>query len=482
MSAATASSDTRQDIARIFALQQKNAPAVGLSPIHDRIKKLKKFRAALNDPAWFNALAEAMHLDFRKHPVEAYASEVGTTTSYIDHICKNLYRWLSPHKEITPLPLLGITSYLQCEPKGQVLIISPWNYPVLLAFCPLVNAIAAGNTVVLKPSEMTAHTSAFIRAFLAGLFDEKEVAVVEGDAETATALLELPFHHIHFTGSPAVGKIIMAAAARNLTTITLELGGKSPAIVTPSADIALTAQKMAWAKHFNNGQTCIAPDYAVIHESVLDSFIQHYEKAINRYFNSDGRGIQQSDSLPRVINLKHFKRIHALQEDALDKGATVAVGGQSDEKDLYIEPAVILNVNESMNIMDEEIFGPLLPVVTYREVSEIPAIINRRPKPLALYIAGKKRKEVRYLLQHTTAGNTIINDYLLGFSNPHLPMGGVNNSGMGRSLGFAGFREFCNERSVMDRRFLSSGLKLVFPPYGKRANFVLRWLYRLINY
>ncbi|HMQ61056.1 MAG TPA: aldehyde dehydrogenase family protein [Flavilitoribacter sp.] len=482
MSATTASSDIRQDIARIFALQQKNAPALGLSRVNERIKKLKDFRAALNDPAWFNALAEAMHRDFRKHPVEAYASEVGTTTSYIDHICKNLSRWLSPRREITPLPLLGITSYVQCESKGQVLIISPWNYPVLLAFCPLVNAIAAGNAVMVKPSEMTPNTSAFIRSFLSKLFDEKEVAVVEGDAETATALLELPFDHIHFTGSPAVGKIIMSAAARNLTSITLELGGKSPAIVTPSADIALTAQKMAWAKHFNNGQTCIAPDYAVIHESVLGSFIQHYEKALNRYFNSDGKGIQQSDSLPRIINLKHFRRIRSLLEDALDKGAKVAVGGQSDEQDLYIAPSLIVNADESMKIMAEEIFGPLLPVITYREASEIPAVIARRPKPLALYIAGKKRKEIRYLLQHSTAGSTIINDYLLGFSNPHLPMGGVNNSGMGRSLGFAGFREFCNERSVMDRRFLFSGLKLVFPPYGKRANLVLRWLYRLINY
>lgn len=478
----TAVATIRPEVLRIFNLQQKTAPELGRNAVKTRLAKLKKLRIALNAPEWLEALTDAMQKDFRKPPIEAYASEVGTVSSYIAHIDQYLSGWLAPQGVPTPLPLLGIRSYTQLEPKGQVLIIAPWNYPVLLAFCPLVYAIAAGNTVVLKPSELTPHTAAFIKRFLSSLFDESEVAVVEGDVEAATALLELPFHHIHFTGSPAVGKIVMAAAAKNLTSVTLELGGKSPAIVDPSANVALAAQKMAWAKQFNNGQTCVAPDYAIVHESVLSPFLHHYQAALNQYFNETGAGIQASKSLPRIINLRHFNRVKALVEDAIGKGAEAVISGTYDEKDLFLAPTVLTGVNETMNILQEEIFGPVLPVLTYRNPEELPEIINRRPKPLTLYMASKNTKNIRYVMSHTSAGSTIINDYLMGFSNPHLPMGGVNNSGIGRSLGLAGFKEFCNERSMMHRRYLGAGLKVIFPPYGPRAERFLRLLYRFINY
>jgi len=468
----------RQDIEVTFRAQQEHAPQLARSGLRDRLRRLEQMDAYLKAPDNLQRLVEAMQRDFRKPEVEVLATETGVVQTQISFVKKNLKRWMRPKKAPTPLPLTGTSSYLYCEPKGVCLILAPWNYPLNLALVPLVYAIAAGNTVILKPSEISAHTSSFIKRMMAELFDEREVAVFEGDASVAQVLLEQPFNHIFFTGSPQIGKVIMKAAAKHLASVTLELGGKSPAIVDESAAIDTVAERTVWGKCLNTGQTCIAPDYLIVHESVSEAFSKAYAKYIRQFYDPESKGIRHSPDYPRIISDKHFKRLKHLFDDAVDKGAQVAFGGEFDESERYIAPTLLTDVDDDMEIMHEEIFGPLLPMRTYRGREEVIDIIRRRPKPLTMYINSRNKENIRYFLEHSSSGGTVINEYMLGYSNPNLPFGGVNNSGIGKSLGHHGFVEFSNERSVIKRDW--GTLKFIYPPYTNTVKRLVQNLYKWI--
>jgi aldehyde dehydrogenase (NAD+) len=468
---------TETGIRQLFEKQIAQAPQVAHTTARQRIEKINRIWTYLEQEANFRALAEAMQKDFRKPSFEVWATEVGVVKAAIMAIRRDLRHWMRDEPVPGPLALAGMSSRIQYEPKGVCLILSPWNYPVNLSIAPLVSAIAAGNTVILKPSEMTPHTAAFMAGMIGELFPPEEVAVVEGDAEAAKALLELPFNHIHFVGSPAVGKIVMAAAAKHLASVTLELGGKSPAIIDETADTAYHAEKLVWAKCMNNGQTCIAPDYAIVHESKMEALLEGIKKSLADLYGADPKN---SPDLARIVNDRHFHRIRKLIEDAVSKGARIVAGGQTDEADLYIAPTVLTGVTEEMDILHEEIFGPVLPVVAFRSKEEAVAVIRRRPKPLDMYIGSRSNANIRYFLKNTSAGATVINEYMTSFSNSNLPFGGINNSGMGRSIGRYSFMEFSNQRSVMRRHWLFIGLKVVQPPFSDLKMKLLKLFYRFV--
>ncbi|MFM6914367.1 MAG: aldehyde dehydrogenase family protein, partial [Aquirufa sp.] len=387
----------------------------------------------------------------------------------------HLKSWMKPQKVDTPLLLLGTQGYVQMEAKGMCLIIAPWNYPFNLAICPMLLAIAAGNAVILKPSELSPATSAFIKKMITALFDRSEVAVFEGDASVSTYLLEQKFDHIFFTGSPAIGKVVMSAAAKHLTSVTLELGGKSPAIVGPEVNVEEAAAKIAWGKFLNNGQTCIAPDYLYLHEKNYFSFLKALEATVETFY---GKNVAKSKDYARIVNRRHFDRIVSLLEDAKEKGAQVLFGGRTDADDCFIEPTVLINCTSEMRIMQEEIFGPILPVMSYQDEMEITANIRQGDKPLALYVFSTNTEFNQYILDHTSSGTSVVNDCLIQFGHNELPFGGVNHSGIGKSGGHYGFVEFSNQKSVVIQR--TNLLKNFYPPYGVKVrwmiDFVLKWL------
>lgn len=442
-----------QEVEKLFSLQGQNTQRLKDQPIKERIRKVKAIEEYLLETTNEVALCKAYWSDLRRAREEVLLTEITPVLAAAKHIRSNLRTWVGDKKVSTPITLAGVSSKIRYEPKGRVLIFVPWNYPLQLAMFPLMHAIAAGNTVIIKPSEVAPATSAFIKEMVQTIFDEKDVAVIEGGADIATRLLDKPFDHIFFTGAPSIGKIVMRAAADHLSSITLELGGKSPVVVDDSVNIKKSAAMTVWAKFMNNGQTCIAPDYLLVDEKVSDKYLVSLQDAISKQYNPKDAGIQNSDHYGRIVSKKHFARIRNLLDDAILKGAKVVIGGQLSEEDLYIAPTVLTNVNEDMLIMDEEIFGPLLPLITYRNIKEVPEIIQRRPKPLALYIQSKRKKTIDYILHNTSAGGTVINEMNVGTINPHLPFGGVNNSGIGKSGGFYSFLEFSNERAIMKRNY-----------------------------
>ena len=453
--------NTYADLQRVFEAQRLNAPTIALTTAKERIAKLKRMQAYIM--AHLTEIEKAMFDDFAKPRAEVLIGEVYGLNSEIKFTCNKLSGWLKPQHVPTPLSVIGTSSYIKHEPKGNCLIISPWNYPLALAVKPLTSAVAAGNVVIIKPSEITPNTSAFIKNMIADLFPENEVAVFEGDASVATELLKLPFNHIFFTGAPAIGKIVMRAAADHLASVTLELGGKSPSIVDETANIKKTAEVMAWGKCLNNGQTCIAPDYVFVHQSKHNEFIEAYSSAIKKMYKTDGQEVAQSDSYARIVNNRHFGRLKSYLDDAVAKGATVNMGGQTNADTNFMEPTLLTNVTDDMKVMQDEIFGPLLPIMTYSDQQEVIDYINSKEKPLALYINSSNQKNIDYFLNNTTAGDTLINEVLLQFGNSEIPFGGVNNSGIGKSNGYFGFQEFSNMRGVMTRNF--GTMSFLYPPY-----------------
>jgi aldehyde dehydrogenase (NAD+) len=460
----------------LFHRQQEHQSVLRSTTFRERKERLQRIDNFLQEERHLKALSKALWADFRKPEAEVMATEVMIIRQQYRHIRRNLRRWMRDQGISTPWPLIGTTSYIHYEPKGTCLIMAPWNYPFQLAVYPILYGLAAGNTLVVKPSEMAPHTSAFLRNMISSLFPPEEVAVVEGDAEVAQALLDLPFNHVFFTGSPKVGKLVMQAAARHLSSVTLELGGKSPAIVAPDAPIKATAERTAWAKFLNNGQTCIAPDYVLVHESVREAFADAFCESIKAMYGHDQKTIQASPDYSRIINDRHFDRLRSLLDDATKGGATTVFGGSYDASDRFIMPTLLGNVSSDMRIMQEEIFGPIMPIITYREPEEAVELINRHPKPLAFYINSRNQRTIRYFMEHSSAGGTLVNDYMLGLSNPNLPFGGVNHSGIGKSLGFHGFVEFSNERSVIERRW--GTLKPLYPPYTNLKSSIIRLLSR----
>jgi aldehyde dehydrogenase (NAD+) len=456
------------DVDRIYEAQQRNRAAVANTTAAQRIAKIRRLGEAML--ARRDEIRAAMWADYKKPAAEVDLSEIYPVVSEVRHAVRHLKSWLKPKRVGTRIALWGSTSRVVHEPKGVTLIISPWNFPFNLTLGPLVSAIAAGNTVVIKPSEMTPESAACIRRILAGLFDENEVAVVEGDASVAEALLRKRWDHIFFTGSPAVGKIVMKAAAEHLTSVTLELGGKSPVIVDSTADLGEAARKVAWGKFFNCGQICIAPDYLLVQESVAEEFGQKLRAAIEA-LGEGSRGI--------LVNERHASRVKKLFDGAVASGAKVLAGGTF--RDREIEPTVLTGVPPDAAVMREEIFGPILPMLTYRTLDEAFAIIGAREKPLVLYVFSRDRKTAKRIVDSTTAGGTVINHTLVHFYQLDLPFGGVGHSGFGRSHGFAGFEAFSNARGVMDQRLKFSAIELLFPPYRgkwkeKLIDFTIRWL------
>ncbi|PWJ59036.1 aldehyde dehydrogenase (NAD+) [Dyadobacter jejuensis] len=462
-------------IQRLHVIQHAHKYSVGRTSYHERRGKLLKLREYLL--AHVDEACLATDQDLGKPRSETIIGEILVLINEIQYAVKHLKVWMGPHRQPTGLVALGTSSHIQYEAKGQVLIMSPWNYPINLALKPLISAIAAGCVAIIKPSELTPASSSFVGKLVADLFEEQEVAVVTGDVSVSEKLLELPFDHIFFTGSTQVGKIVMKAASAHLSSVTLELGGKSPSIVDASCDLPTTARLICWGKFFNAGQTCIAPDYIIVHESIHRAFLKEMEKAIhhmypNSTFTSEPR------EFSRIVNRKHFDRLTGYIADARAKGGQVTVGGSWDEKQLSISPTLIDQAKDTMLLMQEEIFGPILPVLTYRNEEEVLAMIRAKDKPLALYIHAKNREFIDTMLKGTSSGNALVNELLMQFSSPNTPFGGVNQSGIGKANGFFGFKEFSNAKGVMKRRYGS--LSFLYPPISPRLSRLLekaiRWL------
>jgi len=454
---------TTQKITAVFEAQKQTAIGLRTSSAQDRIEKLKRLLNAVQK--YEKQFQDALYQDFRKNATETTLTEIVPLQSEIKHAISQMRKWMKPESVSNPLHYLGTTGYIQYEPKGVTLILSPWNYPVSLTLSPLVSAISAGCTAILKPSELTPNTSEVLEKLIKETFDEKEVALFNGDVSVATALLELPFNHIFFTGSPAIGKVVMRAASAHLTSVTLELGGKSPAFIDETADLQDAAEKLVWGKFVNNGQTCIAPDYLLVKESVQKALIESISKQIEKVYNSKQEGIEKSDSYCRIVNKRHFTRIQKLMDNALLGGANIAFGGKVNADDCFIAPTIFTEVNMDMTIMQEEIFGPLLPILTYKTTEEAINFVNQGEKPLALYVFSKDKSNIDKVMNQTSAGGSCINECLLHVGHPDLPFGGVNNSGIGKSHGHFGFLEFSNARAVLKQRVGFTGFKLFYPPY-----------------
>lgn len=459
----------------VFETQQKHKYTLRNTNATQRINKLKTLKTAIEKNE--SDIYDALQSDLRKSHFEAAVTEVIFIYGEIDFAINNLGKWMKPTRVGKSMSSLMAKNRIYYEPKGSCLIISPWNYPFQLMMSPLLSAIAAGNCAMLKPSELSPATSLVISKIIKECFEEAEIACFEGDASVSTALLKLPFDHIFFTGSPAIGKIVMEAAAKHLTSVTLELGGKSPVIIDESADLKDAAEKIAWGKLVNAGQTCIAPDYLLIPEHKEQLFIKAYAAAVEKLFFKSNLQINE-DAYAKIINQKHFKRIVSLIEDARSKGAKIAYGGGSNEEAQTINPTLLTQLPPESNIMNEEIFGPVLPVITYKNIKEVTTLVNDQLKPLALYIFSKDKKHTDHIIKNTSAGGTCVNDVLIHISNPKLPFGGVNSSGMGSCHGIFGFKAFSHERAVVFQSAINMS-SMIYPPYDGKS-WVLKLLKKLM--
>jgi len=466
------------EVARIFAAQQANRWRVARSTVAERRAKLARLAAAI--AARREEIAAAAHADFRKPAAEVELSEVHAMLAEIRHARAHLARWMRPRRVPTPLLLFGTASEVRSEPRGVVLILAPWNYAFSLVIAPLVAAVAAGNCAILKPSEKAPHTSALLGRFIADVFDESEVAVVEGGAETAEALLALPFDHVFFTGGARIGRVVMAAAARHLSSVTLELGGKTPAVVDETADLRAAAERVVWGKFWNAGQTCVAPDFVLVHAAVAGAFVEEAKRALADFYGPGEADRSRTPDLCRMVDDAAFARLTDVLERAVAAGAVVETGGCTDAAQRYVAPAILSRVTMDSPVMEEEIFGPILPVLTWTDLDEALARIRPLGKPLALYVFSRSRAAVEHILSHTTAGGTAVNTVLMHYANPNLPFGGVGGSGMGSYHGVHGFRALSHERAVLRQRWPALA-RVFFPPYAGRLPRLALRLLRLLE-
>ncbi len=468
--------DTAQ-IDRVFRLQRKRSIELRQEAISVRKVRLKRLSTWLF--ANRERVKQAVHQDFKKPLLEVDTTELYPIIAEIRHVLSHLDEWARPTKIDATLSYLGTRSEIRYEPKGVCLIIAPWNFPFNLCIGPLISCLAAGNTAILKPSELTPATSKLVGEMIPEIFKEDEVAVIEGGIEVARHLISLPFDHIFFTGSPAVGKIVMKAAAENLTSVTLELGGKSPTIIDSTANVKDAAKRIAFGKFMNNGQTCIAPDYVLIEEKIQDNFLEELKREVKSLFGENDSITESSSSYARIVNSKNFQRINHLVQDAVQRGAKLEISGPVNESTRFIHPIVLSNVSLDSAIMEHEIFGPVLPVVTYSKLEEVIDLINSKPKPLALYIFSNNRLFREQILNQTSAGGVCINDCIIQFTHPNLPFGGVNNSGIGKSHGRYGFLAFSNEKPILKQKNGFASPYLLYPPYvpkmKKIVDLLLRW-------
>jgi len=464
-------------IKTVFNQQLANSQNIRNTTFKERSAKLKSIETWLMDHK--EDIRNAMHQDYRKPASEVDITELWAALNEIRHIRRYLKRWMRPKKVKSTLTMATAEAWIQYEPKGVVLIITPWNFPFNLTISPLIAAIAAGNCAIIKPSELTPNSSKVIAKMVNDLFKEKEVALFEGDSNVAEALLDEPFNHIFFTGSPKIGSSVMKKAANHLSTVTLELGGKSPTIVDETANLKDAAQKISWGKFLNCGQICLAPDYVLVQESVKEKLLEEIKKISIKQFSSENGSVKDSDNYARIVNKKHFERLSSLLNKTTDFGDKIFMGGKTDEETSFIEPTVLTGVTLDSPVMSEEIFGPILPIITFNNIDEVVKVINNKPKPLGLYIFSYNRKNIDFILKNTSAGGTSINDTILHYMHLNLPFGGINNSGFGRTHGEAGFKAFSNERSILKQSRLSP-MKLLYPPYTDRVKKMIKLLMKYI--
>ena len=411
-------------------------------------------------------LLSALREDLGKAPYESYACEVGMTLAELRCAKSHLTRWAAPKGRPSPMALFPAKSRVVADPYGVALIMSPWNYPVQLTLVPLISALAAGNCAVVKPSAYAPACSAVLKALISDIFPREYAAVVEGGRAENSALLEERFDYIFFTGSTEVGRTVMRAAAEFLTPVTLELGGKSPVIIGEDADLKLAARRLAWGKFLNAGQTCVAPDHVWVPEGMRDALVEELGKQIRALY---GENPLESPDLPKIVNEKHFNRVNGL----IQREKT-AIGGKSDPVTRRIEPTVLVDVTETDAVMGDEIFGPVLPILTYTDLEELLARQQQKPRPLALYLFTRDRRAEERILRMVPSGGVCVNDTVVHLANPNVPFGGVGASGMGACHGKAGFDTFTHYRTVVRRGALD--LPVRYPPYGGKGLGLLKKL------
>ncbi|AEC02116.1 aldehyde dehydrogenase [Sphaerochaeta coccoides] len=413
---------------------------------------------------------EALRLDLGKAPFEAYVTEVGIVLEEITYALKHLKQWAKPRRVRVPLMHFPSSGSIHAEPYGSVLIMSPWNYPFQLTIVPLAGAIAAGNCAIIKPSEYAFHTSEIIEKIISEIFEESFVSVIRGGREANKSLLNEKFDYIFFTGSPQVGKVVMESAARHLVPVTLELGGKSPCIVDESADIKLSARRIIWGKFLNAGQTCIAPDYLLVHSSVKNDLLNELKASITAFYGQDPLS---SKEYPKIISQRHFDRLMNLMESG-----RIIVGGRSNSSERRIAPTILEDVSWDSPIMQEEIFGPILPILEFTDFHDTLATLSRRPKPLAFYLFTSNRKNEAHAIRTVSFGGGCINDTMIHLSSPRLPFGGVGESGMGQYHGKTSFDTFSHYKSIIKKFNLLDSSSLRYPPFKNRLKLAKKFMGR----
>jgi aldehyde dehydrogenase (NAD+) len=410
-------------------------------------------------------LSAALKVDLGRGVEEAWLYDIGFTITEVKLMLKNLKKWTAPRKVPTPMVTKPASSMRVPQPLGVVCVIAPWNYPVQLLLIPAAGAIAAGNAVVMKPSEVSSETSRVLAKIVPLYFTDKAVAIVEGGVQETTELLKQKFDHIFYTGNGAVGRVVMRAAAENLTPVTLELGGKSPTIVDASANIAVAARRIAWAKYVNAGQTCVAPDYVLAHKSIANELVEAIRTSITEFYGEDPHA---SKDYSRVISPKHFSRL-----TSLISSGKVAIGGQSEQAERYIAPTVLVDVDQNSAVMQEEIFGPILPVLEVGSIDEAIGFVNSRPHPLALYVFAQNNSVNEKVVAETTSGGVTVNGTIMHMTGPYLPFGGIGESGMGAYHGQSGVDVFQHLKPVLKRSTMLDA-PLAYPPYTKRKFSILK--------
>lgn len=454
-----------KEITEILKQQRKYFAQGKTMPVATRKEYLRKLGQAITIHE--KEILEALRKDLNKAPFEAYGTEIGMVREELKTVSKNLENWARPSRKRTSLMNFPSVSRIYSEPYGIVLIIAPWNYPFQLALSPLVGAIAAGNCAVVKPSNYSPNTSAVIELILSEVFPEEYVAVIQGGREANQSLLSQKFDYIFFTGSVEVGKTVMRAAAEHLTPVTLELGGKSPCIVDETANLELAARRIVWGKFINSGQTCVAPDYLLVQSSVKAELMNKMKKYIVKFYGTDAT---KNENFPKIINEKHFQRLLSLMKDE-----EIVIGGQSSKETNQIAPTILDHVSWNSAIMQEEIFGPILPVMEFNSLEELTPQINARPKPLALYYFTTSKANERKIIRHISYGGGCINDTVMHIASTHMPFGGVGESGMGRYHGKDSFDTFTHKKSVLKKSLLVD-IPLRYPPYKNNLGLVKKIL------
>ena len=447
----------------ILKRQRNYLSSIGIIDVTDRIENLKKLKNSIKK--YENNIINALNIDLGKPEFEAYSSEVGFVYSTIDYFIKNLKSWTKVKKVKNDAAQIPGKSYIYKSHYGAVLIIGPYNYPFQLLIEPLIGAISGGNTVILKPSEYAAKTEVIVEKIIKETFDEKYIAVVTGDYKVNSQLLDLEFDYIFFTGSVNVGKIVMEKASKHLTPVTLELGGKSPVIVDNTANLKVSAKRILWGKLTNAGQTCVAPDYILAHEDIYEELIKEFEKVIIEFYGQD---IINSKDFGRIINDRHMNRLNAILEHDKNK---ITFGGEVDFEKRYISPTIIRDVTLEDAVMNEEIFGPIIPVIKYKNMEDIKYYISHHKNPLALYVFSEDENFSEDIINRFSFGGGCVNDTISHVASAYLPFGGIGSSGMGNYHGKASFDTFTHTKSIV-KKSTKIDLKLVFPPYKDKIKLI----------